>query len=136
MNEMMPHLIRTSLAVVLTLIPSTIGLSSAMVEFEDWFRSRQSIAYEQATPSLLADSSEQQPTQLHYDRWQEARHLLQQHEPENAIALARELPRTHPWEERRKTIIQTAKTELRRTKLCQFASLGFAYCYSSNQGQG
>ncbi|NJN86093.1 MAG: hypothetical protein HC881_06960 [Leptolyngbyaceae cyanobacterium SL_7_1] len=139
-SETMSSVLKVSLAAVLTFIPSAIGLSSAIVLLEERFEFNPAIAHLQTQPTHTghplprcgaATNSRLQHQQIetHYTQWHQAQRLLQQNEPRNAIALARQLPTTYPWEERRTHVIAAAETKLRQTRVCQLLSLGFAQCH-------
>jgi predicted NAD-dependent protein-ADP-ribosyltransferase YbiA (DUF1768 family) len=85
-------------------------------------------AWQGIKQQLVQELKRKQLEQHYHQTLQAAEQLLVQREPENAIALARQVPNSYPWGERRHQIIERAEAMQRRQGLCQVFTLGLASC--------
>lgn len=85
-------------------------------------------AWQDDKQRLQQDLGRKQLERRYHQTLQTAEQLLVQKEPENAIALAQQVPDSYPWGERRHQIIKRAEAMQRRQGACQLFTLGFASC--------
>lgn len=90
--------------------------------------------WQQQLQPLLLTLSDREDEQRYARIAQEAQFALRRNEPGNAIRIAKQLPDTFPWEERKANITAQAEAELRQLQLCQSLLSWLIDCYPSPRG--